>query len=77
MGSDKNTPSEENTPEDTSPKEHDALDRKSSIENHSEQKKRSLRAQVVLGLLASNVPAALGDRSLKVNGSAMLGCRSS
>lgn len=39
MGSDKNTPSEENTPEDTSPKEHDALDRKSSIENHSEQKK--------------------------------------
>ncbi|WP_412101189.1 pentapeptide repeat-containing protein [Corynebacterium aurimucosum] len=39
MGSGKNTPSEETAPEDISPKEHNALDRGSSTENHSEQKK--------------------------------------
>ncbi len=35
----KNTPSEENTPKDASPKEQDALDRNYPIENHSEQGK--------------------------------------
>ncbi|MCG7251856.1 pentapeptide repeat-containing protein [Corynebacterium pseudodiphtheriticum] len=37
MGYGKNTPSEENTPKDASPKEQDALDKDSSIENYSGQ----------------------------------------
>lgn len=39
MGYGKNTPSEENTPKDASPKEQDALDRAPSIDNHSGQGK--------------------------------------
>ncbi|MCG7442151.1 pentapeptide repeat-containing protein [Corynebacterium sp. ACRPQ] len=35
----KNTPSEENTPKDASPKEQDAPDRNPSIESHTEQEK--------------------------------------
>lgn len=39
MGYDKNTPNEENTPKDASPKEQDAPDRNPSIESHTEQEK--------------------------------------
>lgn len=53
MGYGKNTPSDENASKDTSPKEHDALDRKSSIRNHSEQQKE----------VTQSISGALPDRS--------------